>query len=240
VLKAAIGCGNNRRFSMLANELKQFAHAAGADLVGIAPVDRLKDVPGYTPTDLLPSARSVVVMGKRALKGFIMPGRGRAVSWGMIHLNLKLNEICYEVAKYIEDRGRVALPVFFIYTTYLKPKEPSFNAILDTKWFAYAPAAAQAGLGEVGFNHLLLTPEYGPKVRLTAVITDAELTPDQLLGSNLCPGVSCNLCAEACPVGAISAEGIDKARCHNYLDLNQEVLGYGACAMCIKACPVGG
>lgn len=224
---------------LLASEVKQFAYSVGGDLVGIASAESLAKAPGYSPTGLLPAASSVIVIGKRALKGFIMPGKGRAVSWGMIHLNLKLNEICYEVAKYVEDRGHVALPVFFIYQTFLRPDTPAFNAILDTKWFAYVPAAAQAGLGEVGFNHLLLTPEYGPKVRLTAVITDAPLPPDRKLEDQLCPGVSCNLCAEACPVGAISPQGIDKARCHNYLDVNQEVLGYGACAMCIKACPVG-
>lgn len=224
---------------LLASEVKRVAHSVGADLVGIASAESLAKAPGYAPTDLLPVAKSVIVMAKRALKGFIMTGKGRAVSWGFIHLNLKLNEICYEVSKYIEDRGYVALPVFFVYQTFLRPDTPNFNAVLDTKWLAYVPAAAEAGLGEVGFNHLLLTPEYGAKVRLTAVVTDAPLVPDRKKEDGLCPGVSCNLCAEACPVGAISPQGIDKARCHNYIDANQEVLGYSFCAMCIRACPVG-
>ncbi|MDP2728696.1 MAG: hypothetical protein Q8P59_14305, partial [Dehalococcoidia bacterium] len=154
---------------LFANEVKQFAHSVGGDLVGIASAESLAKAQGYAPTDLLPTAKSVVVVGKRALKGFIMPGKGRAVSWGMIHLNLKLNEICYEVSKYIEDRGHMALPVFFIYQTFLKPNTPTFTAILDTKWFSYIAAASQAGLGEIGFNSLLLTPEYGAMIRLTAV-----------------------------------------------------------------------
>lgn len=222
-----------------ASEIKKLALSAGGDLVGIASAESLAKAPGYTPTDLLPTAKSVIVIGKRALKGFIMPGKGRAVSWGMTYLNLKLNEICYEVSKYIEDRGHVALPVFFIYQTFLQVGTANFNAVIDAKWLAYVPAAAQAGLGEVGFNHLLLTPEYGPKIRLTAIVTDAVLTPDPKTRGDLCPGASCNLCAEACPVGAISADGIDRARCHNYNDAHQEVLGYSFCAMCIRACPVG-
>lgn len=224
---------------LLVSEVKKHALSVGGDMVGIATADSLSKAPGYKPTDLLPTAKSVIMIGKRALKGFIEPGKGRSVSWGMIHLNHKLNEICYEVSKFIEDRGHKALPVFFIYETFLKPDTPNFNAVITTKWLAYVPAAVQAGLGEVGFNHLLLTPEYGPLVRLTAVLTDAQFTPDPKTKGDLCPGISCNLCAEACPVGAISADGVDRTKCHNYNDAYQEVLGYSYCAMCIKACPVG-
>ena len=43
-------------------------------------------------------------------------------------------------------------------------------------------AAALAGLGTIGENNLLVTEEYGPRVRLRIVVTDAELR--QLLGSD--------------------------------------------------------
>lgn len=224
---------------LLASEVKQFAHSVGGDLVGIATAESMEKAPGYSATDLLPTAKSVIVVGKRALNGFIMAGKGRSIAWGMTYLNLKMNDICYEVTKYIEDRGHVALPVFFIYNTFLVPGTKNFDAILDTKWLSYIVAGAQAGLGEIGMNSLLLTPEYGARVRYTAVLTDAVLTPDPKVERNLCPGVSCNKCAEACPVGAISADGTDKPKCHAYNDAYQEVLGYSYCAMCIKACPVG-
>ncbi|MDO8691573.1 MAG: 4Fe-4S binding protein [Dehalococcoidia bacterium] len=224
---------------LLASEVKQAAFAAGADLVGIGSAESMAKVPGYSATELLPDAKSYIVMAKRALNGFIMGGKGRNLTWGMTYLNFKMNEICYEVTKYIEDRGNVALPSFFVYQTFVGPRSEYFNAILDTKWFSYIIAGAQAGVGEVGMNGLLLTPEFGPKVRLTAVITDAVITPDPKTKGDLCPGISCNLCAEACPVGAISVDGVDKPKCHGYNDAHQEVLGYSYCGMCIRACPAG-
>lgn len=222
-----------------ANEIKKVALSLGADLVGIAPAASMAEAPGYTATDIYPEAKSVIVIAKRALNGFIMGGKGRNVCWGFTHLNLKLNDICYEMTKYIEDRGSVAVPVFFIYQTFLKPDTENFNAILGTKWFSYIVAGVQAGLGESGMNHLLLTPDYGAKVRLTAVLTDLELDPDPKTKGDLCPGVSCNKCAEACPVGAISESGVDRVKCHGYNDAHQEVLGYSYCGLCMRACPAG-
>lgn len=226
---------------MNSNEVKGFVYSLGADVVGIASSESLQELPGYKPTDLLAGAKSTIVFGKRLLKGFLGPGRGRAVSWGCIHLNIKLDEIAYDVAKYIEDRGYNALPVFFVYLTFLSPKDQeNFDAILKVPWFPYVPSASVAGLGEVGLNHLIVTPQYGPRVRLMSVITDAPLIPDAPFQDKLCPGESCGLCIQACPVQAFSPDGqLDKLKCHHYHDAHQVVLGYGSCAMCIQSCPVG-
>jgi epoxyqueuosine reductase QueG len=68
-------------------------------------------------------------------------------------------------------------------------------------------AAQCAGLGEIGLNRLLITPEYGPRVRLGALITNADLTPDKPLKEKLCKREKCAACIKACPVGAISTQG---------------------------------
>ena len=226
---------------MQAHEVKKFVLSEGADLVGIASADRFEDVPGYKPKKLMPDAKSVIVIGKKMLKGFVEAGRGRPVCWGCIHLNIKLDEIAYNVANFFEERGHKAMPIFFVYVTFLSPDDKEhFDSILDARWFAYVPAGVLAGLGEVGFNHLLLTPEYGPRVRLIAVITDVPLAYDPPMKEKLCPGAECGLCVEACPVGALSLDGsIDRMKCHQQTDAHQVVLGYSSCAMCINACPLG-
>ncbi|MFO8183989.1 MAG: reductive dehalogenase domain-containing protein [Candidatus Aegiribacteria sp.] len=67
------------------------------------------------------------------------------------------------------------------------------------------PLAVDAGLGIMGRNGLLLTGEYGPRVRLCKVITDLELVQsagDCPEPEEVCSG--CTLCAEACEAEALS------------------------------------
>lgn len=69
------------------------------------------------------------------------------------------------------------------------------------------PIALDAGLGELGRNGLLITPKYGPRVRLAKVITDMPLVPDNPIKfgvEEFCE--VCMLCADDCPSGSISKE----------------------------------
>ena len=67
------------------------------------------------------------------------------------------------------------------------------------------PMAIDAGLGQLGRMGLLMTPKYGPRVRLAKVITDMPLIPDSPIEfgvAEFCE--SCMLCAEECPSDAVS------------------------------------
>jgi epoxyqueuosine reductase len=64
--------------------------------------------------------------------------------------------------------------------------------------------AVDAGLGELGRNGMLMTPKYGPRVRLAKVFTDMPLVPDSPISfgaTEFCE--VCKKCAEQCPNGAI-------------------------------------
>jgi ferredoxin len=61
-----------------------------------------------------------------------------------------------------------------------------------------------AGLGELGLSKVFLTPQFGPRQRVFAVLTDAELEADPLMQEHVCDG--CGLCAKSCPAEAISTE----------------------------------
>jgi reductive dehalogenase len=113
------------------------------------------------------------------------------------------------------------------------------------------PYAVAAGLGELGRNGMLITREFGPRVRLVKVFTELELAPDHLISFGVwdfCK--SCKRCADACPSKAVSdgeptLEGktisnnpgvlkwyIDPEKCIQFWRDNGS-----DCANCIAACP---
>ena len=117
------------------------------------------------------------------------------------------------------------------------------------------PLAVDAGLGALGRNGLLLTPEYGPRVRICKVFTDIPLLADDL-NLNFIKKVekfckTCFKCAEACETDAITKEKnpsfepatisnnssvkkycVDVEKCFEYWIENS-----GDCGNCIAACP---
>jgi len=114
------------------------------------------------------------------------------------------------------------------------------------------PLALAAGLGQLGRNGLLITPEHGAAVKICKVFTDMNLKPDTPSSPTLTKSCrNCKLCAEACEVDAISKkrnplyrtacpannEGIlrwpvDHYRCYEFWLENGS-----DCSTCIAACP---
>ena len=67
------------------------------------------------------------------------------------------------------------------------------------------PMAIAAGLGELGRNGVVITPKYGPRVRLAKVVTDMPLIPDQPISFGVTEFCEiCGKCAEQCPGNAIA------------------------------------
>ena len=114
------------------------------------------------------------------------------------------------------------------------------------------PLAIDAGLGELGRNGLLITPEYGPCVRLCKVLTDLPLKPDKPIefgAAEFCR--QCRRCAEACEVGAIqlapepSFDVVCRSNNHGILRwaVNHDkcysfwVQNGADCSTCIAVCP---
>src|SRR5262249_39359756 len=71
----------------------------------------------------------------------------------------------------------------------------------------------EAGLGTLGLEVNILTPEYGPRVYLTGLLTELELAPDRPLTEQVCIGESCSRCLHSCPADAVLHFGIDKRAC---------------------------
>lgn len=104
------------------------------------------------------------------------------------------------------------------------------------------PAAEAAGLGGLGLSGLLVTKEFGPRVRLGAVTTNLPLTADAgkpFRVDRFCR--TCGRCADRCPAAAIPPYGerkkdgpfgIDHERCF------RQWRRFGTdCGLCLEACP---
>jgi len=114
------------------------------------------------------------------------------------------------------------------------------------------PLAIDAGLGELGRNGLLITPQYGPRVRLCKILTDLPLEPDKPIEFGVrefCE--KCKICAKNCEAGAISMEDKPSYRvaCRSnnpgalkwYVNVEKCFLFWRengtSCSTCIKVCP---
>jgi len=113
--------------------------------------------------------------------------------------------------------------------------------------FSHKLAAHLAGLGWIGKSCLLVTPELGPRVRWTTVLTDAPLPPTGEPGAERCG--NCRKCVDICPVGAFSGRGFRTAEpretrfnalaCDNYFAEVERKTGFRTCGLCVYVCPFG-
>ncbi len=205
---------------MTKEELKRLAKNLGADLVGIASMDRFEGAPKQMdPRYIMPEAKSMIVMCFRVMRGSL-----RGIEEGTFFSNysamgyggLTYNYIPMTVinlCKHIEDEGYEAIPLGHqsdwraidnngnLRERYSKPVEdgkPAPDIMLHLRICAYL-----AGLGEIGYSKMLITPEYGPRVRIGVILTEMEFEPDPIYdGEKLCN--KCMACVRECPGHAIS------------------------------------
>jgi len=221
-----------------AGEIIDFGKKAGADLVGVAPLERFEGAPkGHKPEDILPGARSVVAMAKRIplpiVKGIPSPYYDR---FGYHDLNAHLRELTYNVSVFIEDLGFEAFPL----DPSIEDKarevqilaegpEPKVKIFGD---FSHRHAAVAAGLGEFAASSMVVVPKFGPRVRVVSVITTAPLEPSPLLRGkarfNICQPEPCGLqCVKKCPAKALPGDGtIDHFKCRSYRNPGVYTLEY--------------
>jgi epoxyqueuosine reductase len=187
---------------MMEKYIETYARQIGANLVGFADVLDFHDAPeGYKPTDIMPGAKSVVVLAKATPVGVVQSNNQVVYTAHIQSLFQSMDTLAYEVALYLEAQGFRAMPV--------PADDPYFYWDEERKHgmgiLSHRHAAAKAGLGILGKNSLLVTPEYGNRVLLVTVLTDASLTTTLVVDSQekLCPA-TCRLCINACPAEALT------------------------------------
>jgi len=189
----------------------------GADLVGVAPVERFANAPeGHRPTDFMPECKSVISVAIHIFKGmadvwgeYDEPGKTITpyLFYGYGLTNLESSRMVNRMAKLLEYQGYKTLCFM---PTWVSSFYKYFEETVETNKvkaeFSHRHAAAAAGIGTLGWNGLGLTPEFGSMQRYNSILTSAELEPTPLYdGPDLCRKEECgNKCARICPAKAFS------------------------------------
>ena len=222
-----------------AADIKRIARFFGADLVGITAFDQRwqyasrVDTRDFSaaPNDLPDGIRTVIVMGHQMDEGLTAtyPSALAGAATGREYSHEAA--IAIQVAAYIRNLGHQAVA--------------SMN---DTG--LVIPYAIQAGLGEYARNQLVITPEFGPRLRFSKVYTSLPLAHDRPrpLGVKAVCDI-CTRCADACPVKALphgppdQREGRSVVRgVLKWTSDAEACFGYWAklasdCAICLRVCP---
>ena len=196
---------------MNAEEVKQLGTELGADLIGIASAQTLNAFPPdprwpQTPEKILKTCKSVIVVVHHIPVAAFRAKSNIPVQYIDMLVLRRMDRIAYKLADKLERAGHPSF-VTAAQETDWNMKSASYGH-LSTRHLGI-----EAGLGTFGLEVNILTPEYGPRVYLTGILTELELEPDAPMTEQVCIGESCSRCLYACPTDAVQHYGIDKRNC---------------------------
>jgi len=170
---------------------------------GFAPVNRFDEAPEkHHPSNICKGAKTVVVFGIEIPRGILQsPDYNLHALHRSYHtVYRRLDEISLELCNLIESQSRFAAVMVPSYAPMV------FHEFEPWGILSLKHAAVRAGLGAFGRSGQVYHPTFGARLRLAAVVTDAELPGDPIIDEDPCPP-KCRSCRDACPAGAFSADG---------------------------------
>src|ERR687891_228871 len=192
-------------------EVKRRAKELGADLCGIASAATLNAFPPdprwpQTPERISPYVKSVVVIVQRIPVGAFRCKTNVPVQYLDMLVLRRMDRVALKLAQELERAGH---PSFTL---------AAQETVWDMKRASYGQLSTrhlgvEAGLGTVGHEVNILTPELRPRLYLTGNLTELELEPDRRMEEQVCIGESCSRCLHSCPPDAVKQWGLDKAGC---------------------------
>lgn len=216
----------------LAAEIREVLGNAGAALVGFA------DITGLPETNFPIGISVAVPLPPEIVRDIAVRP---TVAYAQVYrdLNEQLDSIVLAGERFLAERGYNALAL-----TKSRVNETRINRY-QTR-LPHKTVARLAGLGWIGKSCLLVTPQYGPAVRISTLLTDAPLPCAEPIAESRCG--NCMQCANACPghaikgvlwqEGSIRSDRLDLEACVAHMKqvssgLEEDLI----CGACIAACP---
>ncbi|MCX7913726.1 MAG: 4Fe-4S dicluster domain-containing protein [Thermodesulfovibrionales bacterium] len=226
----------------ITTEIKLFCKSIGADLVGVADLKPFRSFITL-PENLLDPFSYAISVAIRLNDDIIDSIFGRPTPEYAEHyraVNVSLDKITSKLVDWISNRKFNALA---IPASKILDEERLLGSI------SHKAIARMAGIGWQGKNLLIISPQFGPRIRLATVLTDMPLVADQPL-KNRCG--KCKKCTDSCPASAIKnvgteshyktrEEAVHLDRCYSRLKTfkNDPEIKATICGVCIKVCPFG-
>jgi epoxyqueuosine reductase QueG len=196
---------------LTAKEVKDKAREFGADLAGIADGEKV----GAREVTEHDCGRAIVLaMRVQAGSSRILPWNDRNKYYNDELTLTALEEASLELVYWLEEAG---YPAIIVPPTHVDPWRYDGDPKKHQQTLISLPhAAVEAGLGTLGLNEQLLTPQFGPRVILTAVLCSVEVECDRPMTEALCLGPECGRCLKACPGDVIGHWERDWEKCDTY------------------------
>ena len=219
----------------LRKQIDQITASHGCEMYGFA------DLAGLTPPALAQYDRAISFVFQ--MEPWVMDQleRGPTDAYSVLYeqVNRRIDALASELVRAFERAG---------YQAWGLDSSTRSDTVNIRGDFQHKTAATRAGMGWVGKNCQLITPKWGPWVRLGTVLTDAPLPCAEPMERSLCG--KCVKCVEACPAGALKGgvwspgvprdQILDAWACDKYKKTNfMSFHGGHNCGICTRACPVG-
>ncbi|MBP5699415.1 MAG: epoxyqueuosine reductase, partial [Methanobrevibacter sp.] len=215
-------------------EIEEFLKSKGAEVVGFASLEGIKNVPKEYPNSILIG----IPIEKDALRTIYTDDQSIYVE-AMKSLALKLNDIVLEGEEYINNTMN--------YNALAMSRErvaKDFEGLASK--IPHKTTGTRSGLGWIGRCALLISPKYGAALRLSTILTDMPIKVGTPIDDSLCD--DCTECQDVCPVNAINdvkwdsrkerEEYFDAEKCFEFIKSEmQRTHGKSLCAKCGLACP---
>ena len=214
--------------------MKQRAIQKGADICGIAPVDRFVDAPkGFHPCDIYPDCKSVIVFASHFPLSTLQARTNAPYTSVRNKMVDKLDLISFHLSHELETEGIISIPIPSAEPyEYWDPDRNHGRGILSLKHAGFL-----SGLGILGKNTLLVNDTYGNMIWLGAVLVSADLKPDPTASYKVCSD-KCSVCINSCPQDALDGTTIDQKLCREHSNSCTDGGGWIlSCNICRKVCP---
>jgi epoxyqueuosine reductase QueG len=213
------------------SRLKDYSLDLGASLFGVANVKSLRRGFIFLSPETVDSLPYGISLGIRLSDRVIEDLEDRPTRLYLHHyrqINYLLDRLALEISSFIQEEGWQALPI---------PASQVLDWEKQKGHLSHKKVAQEAGLGWIGRSNLLVSPEYGARIRLVTILTDFPLQCDQPQEGNC---GSCRECLSVCPAGAIkeNQKDFDLGACFEQLRYfrKRDNIAHYICGLCVKAC----